>query len=42
MTASPNIKTPSMEVPLLQIPNAEEEGERLKKLFTRVQLSDVR
>ena len=41
MTASPNIKTPSMEAPLLSIPNAEKEGERLKKLFTSVHLADV-
>ena len=41
MTASPNIKTPAMEVPLLRLPNAKQEGERLKKLFTSVQLGDV-
>ena len=41
MTASPNIKTPAMDVPLLSSPQAREEGERLKKLFTRVCLSQV-
>ena len=41
MTASPNIKTPAMDVPLLSSPRAREEGERLKKLFTRVCLSQV-
>lgn len=42
MTASPNIKTPAMDVPLLPTPTARERGERLKKLFTRVCLSEVR
>ncbi len=42
MTASPNIKTPAMEVPLLVGSNGEEDGVRLKKLFTRVLLKDVR
>lgn len=41
MTASANIKTPAMDVPLLPNPRAREEGEKLKKLFTRVCLSQV-
>lgn len=41
MTASANIKTPAMDVPLLPHPQAREEGEKLKKLFTRVCLSQV-
>ena len=41
MTASPNIKTPSMDVPLLPVHGAKEKGERLKKLFTSVLLGDV-
>ena len=41
MTASPNIKTPAMEVPLHHGPGAKAEGERLKKYFTRVSLNQV-
>lgn len=42
MTASPNIKTPAMELPLLAaLPDAEEEGIKLRKIFTRVYLGDV-
>ena len=41
MTASPNIKTPSMDVPLLPVHGAKEKGERLKKIFTSVLLGDV-
>ena len=41
MTASANIKTPAMDVPLLPHPRAREEGEKLKKLFTSVCLSQV-
>lgn len=41
MTASPNIKTPAMDIPLLPTPTAREKGETLKKLFTRVCLSEV-
>ena len=41
MTASPNIKTPAMDVPLLATPTARDKGEALKKLFTRVCLSEV-
>ena len=41
MTASANIKTPAMDVPLLPHPQAREEGEKLKKLFTGVCLSQV-
>lgn len=42
MTASAQIKTPSMDVPLRPGPEAREGGERLKKKFTRVCLSQVR
>ncbi len=41
MTASPNIKTPAMDIPLLATPTARDKGEALKKLFTRVCLSEV-
>lgn len=41
MTASPNIKTPAMEVPLHHGPGAKAEGKRLKKYFTRVSLNQV-
>lgn len=41
MTASAHIKTPAMDVPLLPHPEAKQRGERLKKLFTRVSLSEV-
>ena len=41
MTASPNIKTPAMEVPLHRSSGAKVEGERLKKYFTRVTLDQV-
>ena len=41
MTASPNIKTPAMDVPLLPLPSAHDKGEQLKKQFTRVCLSEV-
>ena len=41
MTASANIKTPSMDVPLLCRPGAREEGEKLKRQFTRVCLNEV-
>ena len=42
MTASPNIKTPAMDVPLISSPDAKEKGEKLKKRFTQVLLRDVR
>ncbi len=41
MTASANIKTPAMDVPLLPMEEARKKGEYLKKQFTRVHLSDV-
>ena len=41
MTASPNIKTPSMDVPLTNGQDNRHQGERLKRLFTRVCLSEV-
>ena len=41
MTASPNIKTPSMDVPLLPGTGARVEGEKLKRRFTRVCLNQV-
>ncbi len=42
MTASLNIKTPTMDVPLLPSKDAQLKGEELKKKFTKVYLSDVR
>lgn len=41
MTASPHIKTPTMEVPLQRLPQAQARGEQLKKQFTRVCLNQV-
>ena len=41
MTASANIKTPAMDVPLLCRPDAKQQGEHLKRYFTRVCLADV-
>lgn len=41
MQASKNIKTPSMEIPFLDIPNVEAEAEKLKKILTRVVVLDV-
>ena len=41
MTASQCIKTPSMDVPLLERPGTRESGEKLKRRFTRVRLSQV-
>ena len=41
MTASANIKTPAMDVPLLCHPEAKLQGEHLKRYFTRVCLADV-
>ena len=41
MTASPNIKTPAMDVPLFKVDGAREKGEKLKKMFTRVCISEV-
>ena len=41
MTASANIKTPAMDVPLLSRPDAKEQGEKLKKYLTSVCLSEV-
>ena len=41
MTASPTIKTPAMEVPLIRQPQAQVQGERLKKYLTRVCLNQV-
>ncbi|XP_019852827.1 PREDICTED: DNA-directed RNA polymerase I subunit RPA1 isoform X2 [Amphimedon queenslandica] len=41
MTGSPNIKTPAMDVPLLPLPDAKEQGENIKKYFSRVLLKDV-
>ena len=41
MTASPNIKTPAMEVPLYRSAQAQARGEELKKHFTRVSLDQV-
>lgn len=41
MEASKNIKTPSMEIPFLDVPNLDVEAEKLKKVLTRVVMSDV-
>lgn len=41
MEASRFIKTPSMEVPFLNVPNLETEAETLKKLLTRVVVANV-
>lgn len=41
MQASKNIKTPSMEIPFLDIPDVEAEAEKLKKILTRVVVLDV-
>ncbi len=41
MSASPNIKTPSMDVPLLSTQEAREKGVELKRKFTRVCLNEV-
>lgn len=41
MMASKNIKTPSMEIPFLDVPNLEKKAERLKKTLTRVTVDDV-
>ena len=41
MTASPNIKTPAMEVSLYRSAQAQAKGEELKKHFTRVSLDQV-
>ncbi|GJQ80589.1 putative DNA-dependent RNA polymerase [Trypoxylus dichotomus] len=41
MMASKTIKTPSMEIPFLDIPNLERKAERLRKALTRVVVADV-
>ena len=41
MTASANIKTPAMDVPLHSTDQARLRGKELRKRFTRVHLSDV-
>ena len=42
MVASANIKTPSMDIPLLASPDVEKHGKELKYKFTKVYLSQVR
>lgn len=41
MMASKNLKTPSMEVPFLNVPHQEKRAEHLKKILTRVTVADV-
>lgn len=41
MAASKRIKTPSMEIPFLQIANLEVQAEKLKKTLTRVVVANV-
>lgn len=41
MMASKNIKTPSMEIPFLNVENLEERANHLRRLLTRVVLADV-
>nr|CAI5850976.1 unnamed protein product [Callosobruchus analis] len=41
MMASKNIKTPSMEIPFLPVPNLEAKASTLRKLLNRVVISDV-
>lgn len=41
MEASKHIKTPSMEIPFLNVPNLEARAERLRKTLTKVVVSDV-
>lgn len=41
MMASKSIKTPSMEIPFLPVPNMEKKAEKLRKTLTRVVVSDV-
>ncbi|VEN36411.1 unnamed protein product, partial [Callosobruchus maculatus] len=41
MMASKNIKTPSMEIPFLPVPNLEAKASTLRKLLNRVVISDL-
>lgn len=41
MEASKHIKTPSMEIPFLDVPDLEMQADRLKKLLTRVVVANV-
>ncbi|KAJ8970269.1 hypothetical protein NQ317_017164 [Molorchus minor] len=41
MMASKNIKTPSMEIPFLDVPDLENRAERLRRMLTRVCVADV-
>ncbi|KAK5638056.1 hypothetical protein RI129_012351 [Pyrocoelia pectoralis] len=41
MMASKNLKTPSMEIPFLNVPNLDRRVKHLKKMLTRVAVSDV-
>lgn len=41
MVASKNLKTPSMEIPFLDVPDLENKAENLRKILTRVVVADV-
>nr|XP_022906848.1 DNA-directed RNA polymerase I subunit RPA1 [Onthophagus taurus] len=41
MTASKEIKTPSMQIPFLDVPNLEKKADDLKRILTRVVVQDV-
>ncbi|XP_057669657.1 DNA-directed RNA polymerase I subunit RPA1 [Diorhabda carinulata] len=41
MMASKNIKTPSMEIPFLQVPDLEYRADKIRKLLTRVVVANV-
>lgn len=41
MMASKSIKTPSMEIPFLDVPNLEKKAEKLRKTLTRVVVANV-
>lgn len=41
MVASKNLKTPSMEIPFLHVPELERKSEKLRKLLTKVVVADV-
>lgn len=41
MVASKNLKTPSMEMPFLNVPDLERKAEHLRKVLTKVVVADV-
>lgn len=41
MMASKNIKTPSMEIPFLNVPELEQKAANLRRMLTRVVVADV-